>query len=197
MIAFLKKNRYGRATFLPLTNMKAKPVNLSGNVMNEKGVIGMASTLVEAESRFANLVEYLLGRFIVVDTIDNAISLAKKYHHTIRIVTTEGELLNPGGSMSGGAFKNSQNLLGRRREMDDLEKRARELKEKLKELAEDIAQNEKESGETAKKISASRKIRQELSTKQNTAKLNYDRAAEDLEKNRGEVGADSSGEQPD
>ncbi|MDE7247714.1 MAG: chromosome segregation protein SMC, partial [Lachnospiraceae bacterium] len=183
MIAFLKKNRYGRATFLPLTNMRAKPVNLSGNLMSEKGVIGMASTLVEAEARFSNLVEYLLGRFVVVDTIDNAISLAKKYHHTIRIVTTEGELLNPGGSMSGGAFKNSQNLLGRRREMDDLEKRSRELKEKLKELSQDIAGNEKESAETAEKISANRKIRQELSLKQNTAKLNYDRAAKDKEKN--------------
>ncbi len=184
MISFLKKNRYGRATFLPLTNMRAKPVNLSGNVLNEQGVIGMASTLVEAEERFSNLVEYLLGRFVVVDTIDHAISLAKKYHHTIRIVTTEGELLNPGGSMSGGAFKNSQNLLGRRREMDDLEKRSQELKEKLKELSGDIAQNEKESEETAKQISASRKIRQELSLKQNTAKLNYDRAAEDMEKNQ-------------
>lgn len=184
MISYLKKNRYGRATFLPLTNMRAKPVNLSGNVLNEQGVIGMASTLVEAEERFSNLVEYLLGRFVVVDTIDHAISLAKKYHHTIRIVTTEGELLNPGGSMSGGAFKNSQNLLGRRREMDDLEKRSQELKEKLKELSGDIAQNEKESEETAKQISASRKIRQELSLKQNTAKLNYDRAAEDMEKNQ-------------
>ncbi len=184
MIAFLKKNRYGRATFLPLTNIKAKPVRLSGNVMNEAGVIGMASTLVEAEDRFSNLVEYLLGRFVVVDTIDNAISLAGKYHHTLRIVTTEGELLNPGGSMSGGAFKNSQNLLGRRREMEDLKKRSGELKGKLKELSEDIAENEKESSEAAKKISAGRKIRQELSLKQNTAKLNYDRAAEDMEKNQ-------------
>ena len=195
MISFLKKNRYGRATFLPLTNMRAKPVNLSGNVLNEQGVIGMASTLVEAEERFSNLVEYLLGRFVVVDTIDHAISLAKKYHHTIRIVTTEGELLNPGGSMSGGAFKNSQNLLGRRREMDDLEKRSQELKEKLKELSGDIAQNEKESEETAKQISASRKIRQELSLKQNTAKLNYDRAAEDMEKNQEKL--EPPGEQPD
>lgn len=184
MIAFLKKNRFGRATFLPLTNMKAKPVNLSGSIMTEPGVIGMASTLVDADGKFSNLVEYLLGRFVVVDHIDNAIALAKKYHHTMRIVTTEGELLNPGGSMSGGAFKNNQNLLGRRREMEDLEKRSLELKERLKELSDEIARNNKEAEAVVKKISANQKIRQELSLKQNTAKLNYDRAAKDLTKNQ-------------
>lgn len=184
MIAFLKKNRYGRATFLPLSNMKAKPVNLSGNIMSEQGVIGMASTLVDADSRFSHLVEYLLGRFVVVDTIDNAIALARKYHHTMRIVTTEGELLNPGGSMSGGAYRSNQNLLGRRREIEDLEKRALTLKERLRSLSEELAKNEEEEENIAKQISANRKIRQDLSLKQNTAKLNYDRAAKDLEKNR-------------
>ncbi len=184
MIAFLKKNRYGRATFLPLSNMKAKPVNLSGNMMSEPGVIGMASTLVDADSRFSHLVEYLLGRFVVVDTIDNAIALAGKYHHTMRIVTTEGELLNPGGSMSGGAYRSNQNLLGRRREMEDLEKRAIALKERLEALSEEIAKNAEDEESIAKQISANRKIRQDLSLKQNTAKLNYDRAEKDLEKNR-------------
>jgi len=184
MIAFLKKNRYGRATFLPLSNMKAKPVNLSGNIMSERGVIGMASTLVDADSRFSHLVEYLLGRFVVVDTIDNAIALAGKYHHTMRIVTTEGELLNPGGSMSGGAYRSNQNLLGRRREMENLEKHSLALKERLQSLSEELAKNAEDEEDIAKQISANRKIRQDLSLKQNTAKLNYDRAAEDLEKNR-------------
>lgn len=184
MIAHLKKNKYGRATFLPLTNMRAKPVNLSGNLMAEPGVIGMASTLVSSEERFSNLIEYLLGRFVVVDHIDHAITLAKKYHHTIRIVTKEGDLLNPGGSMSGGAFRNSNNLLGRRREMEDLEKRSKELKETLKELSLDMTQKEKQSEEIAKKMADHRNIRQELSLKQNTARLHYDRAKEDLDKNQ-------------
>ena len=184
MIAHLKKNKYGRATFLPLTNMRAKPVNLSGNLMAEPGVIGMASTLVSGEERFSNLIEYLLGRFVVVDHIDHAIALAKKYHHTIRIVTKEGDLLNPGGSMSGGAFRNSNNLLGRRREMEDLEKRSEELKKALKELSLDMTQKEKQSEEIEKKMADHRNIRQELSLKQNTARLHYDRAKEDLEKNQ-------------
>ena len=109
MIEYLKKNRYGRATFLPLTNIHKRAANNAVNIMSEKGVIGMASELVFAEEKYNELVNYLLGRFVVVDNIDNAIALAAKYHHTLRIVTTEGELLNPGGSMSGGEFKNNNN----------------------------------------------------------------------------------------
>ena len=183
MIAFLKKNKYGRATFLPLTNMKAKPMNLSGNIMSEPGVIGMASDLVEADGKFTSLVQYLLGRFVVVDRIDNGIALARKYHHTIRIVTTEGDLLNPGGSMSGGAFKNNHNLLGRRREMEDLEKQVSDLKEKLQTISEDIRTVSRKKSEIAEEISKNNKIRQELSLQQNTAKLGYDRAKADMDKN--------------
>lgn len=184
LISFLKENRYGRATFLPLTNMKAKPVNLSGGMMNEPGVIGMASELVDADSRFVHLIQYLLGRFVVVDNIDNAIALARKYHHTVRIVTTEGELLNPGGSMSGGAFKSNHNLLGRRREMEDLEKRTEELKRKLQELSDDIKESAGKKEQITDQIRKNRKIRQELVLNQNTAKINYDRANEDMEKNQ-------------
>lgn len=184
MIEHLKKNRYGRATFLPLTNMKARPVNLSGSIMTEPGVIGMASGLVEAEERFANLVEYLLGRFIVVDNIDHAIALAKKYHHTVRIVTTEGELLNPGGSMSGGAFRNNQNLLGRRREMENLEKVSQELKNKLAGCQKDLEEAEQKQKELADKLVSERRVHEELRLQQNTARINYERAEKDLTKNK-------------
>lgn len=183
IIGFLKKNRYGRATFLPLTNMKHKPANLSGNLLSEDGVIGIASKLVETEERYHGLVEYLLGRFVVVDHIDHAIALAEKYHHTLRIVTKEGDLLNPGGSMSGGAFKNNQNLLGRRREIEDAQKKTEELKTERDRLREEIRQNDEKKGELETKVQAYHKLRQELSIQQNTAKLQYDRAASDLEKN--------------
>lgn len=73
------------------------------------------------QPEYQTLARYLLGRVLVVDHIDNAIAIARKYRHSIRIVTPEGDLLNPGGSMSGGAFKNSSNLLGRKREMEELE----------------------------------------------------------------------------
>ncbi|MDD7402855.1 MAG: chromosome segregation protein SMC [Butyribacter sp.] len=183
LIAHLKANKYGRATFLPLTTVKAKPVSLSGNILSEPGVIGMASSLVSVEDRFSELIEYLLGRFVVVDHIDHAIALAKKYHHTMRIVTKEGDLINPGGSMSGGAFRNNHNLLGRRREIEELEKRTATLKMQLQTLSQDIAQKEKEAEEISKKLAGNQKVRQELGLQQNTAKLNYEHAVEELDKN--------------
>ena len=138
MIAYLKENRYGRATFLPLTAMKkAEPFKFI-NALNEKGVMGLASTLVKTQPRFAALVSWLLGRTLVVDNIDNAVALARKFKYQIRIVTLEGELLSPGGSMTGGAFKNTSNLLGRRREIEDLEKKVRSLGESLEQLKKDI-----------------------------------------------------------
>lgn len=182
MIEYLKKNRYGRATFLPLTNIHKKAANNARNVMAEKGVIGMASELVSADEKYNDLVNYLLGRFVVVDNIDNAIALAAKYHHTLRIVTTEGELLNPGGSMSGGAFKNNNNLLGRRRQIKQLEEDVEKFKTKLTEYAAQIEQGEKEIKELREKIGANSRLRQELIVKQNTEKIGYERAVSDLKK---------------
>lgn len=182
MIEYLKKNRYGRATFLPLTNIHKKAANNAVNIMSEKGVIGMASNLVLAEEKYSELVNYLLGRFIVVDNIDNAIALAAKYHHTLRIVTTEGELLNPGGSMSGGAFKNNNNLLGRRRQISQLEEAVADLKGQLKKSTEAIESGEKRIVKLREKINANNKVKQDFVVKQNTAKIGYERAVADLKK---------------
>ena len=80
--------------------------------LKEPGVIGLASTLVQAEKQYEGLIRYLLGKVVVVDQIDHAIALARKFQYTLRIVTLDGELLSAGGSMTGGAFKNTSNLLG-------------------------------------------------------------------------------------
>lgn len=183
MIQYLKKNKYGRATFLPLTNVKAKQEIQAEGIMGQKGVIGIASSLVSTDSRFEGLVKYLLGRFIVVDNIDNAVVIAEKYHHTIRIVTKEGDLLNPGGSMSGGAFKNSNNLLGRRREMEDLEAETGKLKTRLSGIEEELGSIVSERQRIVEKSAANEKIIQELILKQNTARINYDRALSDYKEN--------------
>lgn len=121
LIEYLKKNKYGRATFLPLTSINGKQTFSQPAALKEKGVLGLASDLVQVDSRYEGLARYLLGRVVVADTIDNAIALARKYKYSLRIVTLEGELLSAGGSMTGGAFKNSSNLLGRRREIEELE----------------------------------------------------------------------------
>ena len=121
LVEYLKKHKYGRATFLPLSAMKANRAWDAGKLLKERGVIGVASSLVHTEELFSGLINYLLGRIIVVDNIDNAISFAKKYHYEYRLVTLEGESINPGGAISGGAFKNESNLLGRKREIEELE----------------------------------------------------------------------------
>ena len=118
MIDFLKRNKYGRATFLPLTAINGTSGIRQPEALQEKGVIGLASTLVAADPKYQKLIDHLLGRTVVVHTIEDGIVLARKYRQSLRIVTLEGELMNPGGSMTGGSFKNTSNLLSRRREIE-------------------------------------------------------------------------------
>ena len=120
LIAYLKQNKLGRATFLPLNAISGRNTLEKEPCIKENGVIGIASNLVRVSFEYENLAKYLLGRILVVDNIDNALLIAKKYKYSLRIVTLEGEQLNPGGSMTGGAFRNSSNLLGRRREIEEL-----------------------------------------------------------------------------
>lgn len=137
-IEFLKRNKFGRATFLPLSGISGKGGFSTPQALKEPGVIGLASGLVTAGEKYKELIQFLLGKTVVVDQVDQAIALARKYRHSLRIVTTDGELLSPGGSMSGGAFRNSSNLLGRRREIEDLEKQVQKRKEGLLELQQQI-----------------------------------------------------------
>ena len=136
MIAYLRTNKLGRATFLPITSI-VKRGSVNPDVLDEHGVIGIASKLVSADKKFENIIESLLGRSIVVDNIDNAIKLARKYNQTLRLVTPEGDLINPGGAMTGGAFKNSSNLLGRKRELEDIQKQIGETNNLLRKAKEE------------------------------------------------------------
>ena len=176
MIAFLKQNRFGRATFLPLTSVSARKNPKNEAALKEPGVIGIASQLVKCEQKYEEVAAYLLGRVLVADSIDHAIALAKKNHYSLHIVTLEGEYLSPGGSMTGGAFKNSSNLLARNREIEELEKRVDQTKTKLKELrarkddiATAIALGEED-------IAATKTLLQEKYIEQNTAQISVDRA---------------------
>ena len=139
MIAYLKQNKYGRATFLPLTSMQGGAELRQIDALKETGVIGLAHTLVHVEERFLGLAKQLLGRTIVVENIDCGIRIARKYKQSLRLVTLEGELINPGGSMTGGAFKNSSNLLSRRREIEEFEKTVKLLKRDMEEMEHSIS----------------------------------------------------------
>ena len=174
MISYLKQNKFGRATFLPLTNISSGSGMNQYKVLKEVGVLGIASTLVEADKRFNTLIEYLLGKIIVVDHIDNATLIAKKYHHTLRIVTLEGELLTPGGSISGGAYKNASNLLGRRREIDEMDEMIASLQKQLKDILNKREELKDLKATLRKKLEALKVLLQEKFLEQNTAKMNLD-----------------------
>ncbi len=172
MIQYLKENRYGRATFLPLNNVSGRVPK--EDLSREKGFIGYASELVDNDSKYDNLVSYLLGRCVVADNIDNAIALNRKYRQSLKIVTLEGELLNPGGSMTGGAFKNSSNLLGRKREIEELEEIIAKTKAAVTSIQE---KTDAEKAESAKLLEEVNALNEELQTeklKLNTAKMKFD-----------------------
>lgn len=182
MVTYLKENKLGRATFLPLTSITSKAFGASQEqAVKEQGVIGYAHTLVKVEKEYEELVKYLVGRILVVDTMDHALALAKKYNYSLRIVTTDGEQLNPGGSISGGAYKNNSNLLGRRREMEELEKKIEGFQKKIAELAEKRDSIRVERETVSKKLTTERESLQELYLEQNTTSLNLSAAKERLE----------------
>ena len=190
MIGFLKKNRFGRATFLPLSNMNGRGGISQREVLKEEGVIGTADTLVHADSEYSGLVQYLLGRVLVVDHIDHAIAIGRKYRHSLRMVTIEGESLSPGGSMTGGAFKNNSNLLGRRREIEELERSVELLKKDLLEMQTAIGDNRSRRNVLRDTIADfQEKLRQQY-VDQNTARMNLEQLEEkekDIQKSYGEI----------
>ena len=153
--------------------------------MNEPGAIGLASGLVTAEKEYDGLIGYLLGRVLVVDHIDHAIAIARKYRHSIRMVTLEGESLSPGGSMTGGAFKNNSNLLGRRREIEELEKKVKELAAGYHEIRQSMEDNRSRRNEMRDTVAALQQKFQEQSIQQNTARLNIEQLEKKAEEIRG------------
>jgi len=171
MIAFLKKNKFGRATFLPLTSVGKRGGFNGERALSEKGVIGLASELVKADKKYDGLIKHLLGRTVVAKTIDDALALNRKYNYSLRIVTIEGESLSPGGSMTGGAFKNSSNLLGRRREIEELAESVALLKADLTTLNQVIDQNRTKRNELREKLVQLNEVLQKKYLLQNTAKI--------------------------
>ena len=139
MIDFLKKGRHGKVTFLPLTAVKRRNAEKEKQVLGEDGVIGLAPELVSYDEKYSDVVSQLLGQIIIVDNIDNALRTAKKNHYSLRLVTLAGEYLKPGGSITGGAFKNDANLLGRNRQMDELSQKIKDLEKNKNDLEKELS----------------------------------------------------------
>lgn len=177
LIQYLKKNKYGRATFLPLTSIRSGGGFSQEGALGEPGVIGLASQLVHAAEEYRGLVSYLLGRVVVAETIDDAIALARKYRYSLRIVTLEGELLSAGGSMTGGAFKNTSNLLGRKRELEELKAACEKNQRAEERLQQERAKTLENFSAAEKELEALKAEYQKLYLQQNMAEMSIQQFA--------------------
>ena len=146
-IQFLKQRDGGRATFLPLTAIRGD--ELRENVDGEYGFVGVASRLVRYDSRYDNIFRNLLGRTVVVEDLDSGIALARKFRSAFRIVTLDGQIINRGGSMTGGSVSRSSGVLSRANELERLTKAQGTLHDKLNEAAQqaETAQRELQKAE--------------------------------------------------
>lgn len=178
MIGFLKKARAGRATFLPLTSITHPQEFKNQDALKEPGVIGMADALVNIEKKYRNVAKAMLGRIMVVDNVDNAVKIARKFDYGIRMVTLEGELLVPGGAISGGAFKNNSNLLGRRREMDELEKKVKQYVKEIDQILNEIEETKRGRNKLRLEIEDVKGQIQRKFIEQNTARMSVMQAEE-------------------
>ena len=129
-IAYLKRTGGGRATFLPISVIKGRPLNEKG-VENCRGYVGIASELVSCDDRYRGIVDNLLGRIVITENIDFAVSTAKQYGNRFKVVTLDGQVVNPGGSMTGGSVNKEAGILSRANELEKLVKQEKKLQDKL------------------------------------------------------------------
>lgn len=131
VLSFLKRLNAGRATILPLDTMKPRFLNQKHALEKEAGFVGVASDLVGYDGRYAPVMGNLLGNVAVMEHLDCAVETARKFHHQFRIVTIDGQVLNQGGSMTGGSASRSAGILSRKDEVDTLKKQVEENRSKL------------------------------------------------------------------
>lgn len=142
-INYLKEYKKGRATFLPISSIKPKNLDNFNNFNNDTSVIGIASTLIEYDEKFYNIISSLLGKVVIINNINNAIYFSKKYNYSYKVVTLDGELINVGGALTGGSiFKKTGGIFSRNREISDINQNILILENELKKLKTNILENE-------------------------------------------------------
>ena len=160
MIEFLRKNNLGRASFLPISSIKGRVLeNIiledgklygASKIKNEKGVIALASNLVKYDKKYENIIQNLLGRTVITDNVETAIKIARNNKYAFKIVTLEGDVINPSGAITGGSVqKKTVNILGRKAEINNL---AEEIKKLDKQIEEIVTAKEKYMSENEKII---------------------------------------------
>lgn len=143
-IALLKERGAGRATFLPLTNIRANPIRES-DLAARGGYVGLASELVQCEERYRAVMDSLLGRTVVAEDIDAAAAIAKAYGYRYRAVTLDGQVVNAGGSLTGGSVNKNASILSRRGEIDALTAEAKKYAAQVEDLETQLTELRREA----------------------------------------------------
>ena len=140
-INYLKHNKIGRVTFLPMNIIKSKKIN---NIQSKTPFVGIASDLISYDEKYRDILENILGRTIVIDNIDQGIKFARETGHKYKVVTLDGDILNPGGSLTGGSLKTSGNILSRKRLINEFNEKINNTKAENIALEEKVLSKEKE-----------------------------------------------------
>ena len=139
LIKHLRDNKLGRATFLPLSIIKGRSLELSQNILKSQGYLGIASELVNFKEAYKDIINYVLGKTIICDNIDNAINIAKILNYKHKIVTLSGEVINSGGALTGGSiYQKNTGIISRKNEVKLLERELVKIKEEEKKASKNL-----------------------------------------------------------
>ncbi|MGO5022718.1 chromosome segregation protein SMC [Lawsonibacter sp. LCP25S3_G6] len=145
VIQYLKRRDAGRATILPLSSIRPGELREGQSLQREPGFVGVGDQLVSFDPRYKNVFSNLLGRVAVMENLDSAIAVARKYGYKFRIVTLDGQVLNPGGSMTGGSASRSAGILSRANELERLGKQLEDIRSQVAQGGRDLAEAERET----------------------------------------------------
>ncbi len=154
-IAYLKRSGSGRATFLPISAIQGKTLQEAG-LDKCRGFIGIASDLVRSDAKYRNIVENLLGRTVIAQDIDAAIAMAGKYHNRFKIVTLDGQVMNPGGSMTGGSVNKEAGILSRANDLEKLTAQEKDLEQKKLALEAELQEAQRGADQVQFQLDAAR-----------------------------------------
>jgi len=154
-ISYLKRTGGGRATFLPMSSIQGRQLQENG-LENCRGFVGIASRLVTFQNQYRDIVENLLGRTVIVSDMDAAIHMSQKYHGRFKIVTLDGQVMNPGGSMTGGSVNKEAGILSRANELEKLTAEEKKLQQKLAVCEADAQEAQRQCDQVEFQMSAAR-----------------------------------------
>ncbi len=182
-VQYLKKNNRGRATFLPLNMVNGSRLrnHYLNQLSQQEGFIGLAVDLVDFPKRLENIFNFLLGQIVVSDNLDHAVKMSKNSKRSFRIVTTEGDVVYPGGAISGGSSSSSsRDLIGRSRKIKELKKKKAKLQQKGKSLVKKLENDKKNLDQKQEKLESIKSKLQSLKMEENNIINRQNRIEENL-----------------